>query len=110
MIRRMLRLTLSLTLLVVLAFAAPAHAETRTLTLRYGPVQMGGYNVEFPKAAVRAPKVDGYVTHMSASLVDRRGREITIRDVMLHHLVVHRSGARPNLGPCTSENGEAIYG
>jgi hypothetical protein len=99
-----------LVVVFVLALAAPARAETRTLTLRYGPVHMGGYNVEFPKAPVRAPRVDGYVTHMTADLVDRRGRAITIRDVMLHHLVIHRSGPRPALGPCTSRNGEAIYG
>jgi plastocyanin len=108
MIRRVLR-----SLLVgvfVLLIAAPAQAETRTLKLRYGPVHMGAYNVEFPKAKVRAPRADGYVTHMTASLVDRRGRPITIRDVMLHHLVFHRAGPRPELGPCTSRNGEAIYG
>src|SRR3954471_2353755 len=105
----MLRSTV-IVLLVVLGAAAPARANTRTLTLRYGPVHMGGYNVEFPKAPVRAPRVDGYVTHMTADLVDRRGRAITIRDVMLHHLVIHRSGPRPALGPCTSRNGEAIYG
>ena len=105
----MLRSTL-VALFVLLVAAAPAGAKTRTLTLRYGPVGMGGYNVEFPKAPVRAPEVDGYVTHMTASLVDRRGRAITIRDVMLHHFVIHRNGQRPELGPCTSRRGEAIYG
>ena len=108
MIRPMVRLLLAVGIL--LALAAPARADTRTLTLRYGPVHMGGYNVEFPKAAVKAPKVNGYVTYMTASLVDQRGRPITIRDVMLHHLVFHRSGPRPELGPCTSRSGEAIYG
>ena len=108
MMRPMVRLLLAVGIL--LALAAPARADTRTLTLRYGPVHMGGYNVEFPKAAVKAPKVNGYVTYMTASLVDKRGRPITIRDVMLHHLVFHRSGPRPELGPCTSRSGEAIYG
>src|SRR4051795_13541361 len=97
-----------LVVVFVLALAAPARAETRTLTLRYGPVHMGGYNVEFPKAPVRAPKLDGYVTHMTAGLVDRRGREITIRDVMLPPLVIHRRGPRPAMGPCRSRSGEAI--
>jgi plastocyanin len=106
----MLRSTLLLVVLVLLAVAAPAHAETRTITLKYGPVHMGGYNVEFPKAPVDAPKLNGYVTHMTASLVDKHGKEITIRDVMLHHLVFHRHGPRPDLGPCTSRSGEAIYG
>src|SRR5689334_23546995 len=95
---------------MLLGLAAPAQADTRTLTFRSGPFHMGGYNVEFPKASVRAPKANGYVTHMSARLVDRRGRAITIRDVMLHHLVFHRVGPRPELGPCTSGAGEAIYG
>src|SRR4051812_32563749 len=108
MIGRMLRSLLVVTF--ALALATPARAETRTLTLRYGPVHMGGYNVEFPKARVRAPRLDGYVTHMTASLVDRRGRAITIRDVMLHHLVFHHQGLRPALGPCTNRGGEAIYG
>ena len=51
MMRPMVRLLLAVGIL--LALAAPARADTRTLTLRYGPVHMGGYNVEFPKAAVR---------------------------------------------------------
>jgi plastocyanin len=106
----MLRSTLLLVVLVLLALAAPAHAETRTITLKYGPVHMGSYNVEFPKAPVDAPKLNGYVTHMTASLVDKHGKAITIRDVMLHHLVFHRHGPRPDLGPCTSRSGEAIYG
>ena len=53
-----------------------------------------GFNVALPKAPTRAPGVDGYVTRMSASLVDGRGRPITIRDVMLHHVVFHRVAAR----------------
>src|SRR4051812_13355361 len=104
------RSAFALVALILLALAAPARAATRTVTLEYGPVHMGGYNVEFPKAAVDAPKLDGYVTHMTASLVDKRGEPITIRDVMLHHLVFHRDGPRPELGPCTSRSGEAIYG
>ena len=57
-----------LTLAVLAAlFAAPAQAATRTYTLRYGPTAMGGFNVKFPKAPVRAPNVNGYVVGMTAT-------------------------------------------
>ena len=92
-----------------LVLPAAAQARVRTFTLRYGPVGMGGFNVALPKAPVKAPGVDGYVTGMTASLVDGRGRRITIRDVMLHHVVFHRvaDGSR---GYRCSPGGEPIYG
>ena len=47
---------------------------------------------------------------MTAWLVDGRGRPITIRDVMLHHVVFHRV-AGPRGGYAVHEpGGEAIYG
>ena len=101
-----------LTLAVLTALlAAPADAATRTYTLRSGPVHMGGFNVKFPKRPVKAPNVNGYVVGMTVDLVDKRGRAITIRDVMLHHVVFHRrtDGARER-GPCTSRYSEPIYG
>ena len=100
-----------LTLAVLAALhAAPAQAATRTYTLRSGPTHMGGFNVKFPKAPVRAPKVNGYVVGMTVDLVDARGRPITIRDVMLHHVVFHRRARLGERGPCTSPYGEPIYG
>jgi plastocyanin len=92
------------------ALAAPAQAATRTYTLRYGPVSMGNFNVAFPKAAVKAPRVDGYITRMTVGLADARGRRITIRDVMLHHVVFHRRARLARRGPCSSRGGEPIYG
>ena len=100
-----------LTLAVLAALLpAPAHAATRTYTLRSGPTHMGGFNVKFPKAPVRAPKVNGYVVGMTVDLVDARGRPITIRDVMLHHVVFHRRARLGERGPCTSPYSEPIYG
>jgi plastocyanin len=96
--------------LATLLLPSAAQARTHTYTLRYGPVTMGGFNVKFPKAPVRAPQVNGYITHMSARLVDRRGRPITIRDVMLHHFVFHRRGRPRTSGDCSNEGGEPIYG
>ena len=90
--------------------AAPAHAATKTYTLRSGPVHMGGFNVKFPKRPVKAPNVNGYVVGMTVDLVDKRGRAITIRDVMLHHVVFHRRGRSAERGPCTNRYSEPIYG
>jgi plastocyanin len=108
--RRVVRVTAVLAVaLSALAFSAAGEAKVKTYDLRFGPVRMGGFNVAFPKMPVRAPRVDGYVTRMTASLVDRRGRRITIRDVMLHHVVFHRV-ADSSRGYRCSPGGEPIYG
>jgi plastocyanin len=98
------------TVVLVALLALPAHAGTRTYTLRHGPVRMENFNVAFPKANVRAPNVDGSIVGMTVRLVDRRGRPITIRDVMLHHVVFHRRARLASRGPCSSHGGEPIYG
>lgn len=103
-------LTVGVVLLASASASAPAEAATRTVTLRYGPVAMGAFNVEFPKAAVRSPGVDGYVTEMSVRLVDRLGRPVTIRDVMLHHVVFFQRRAAPVRDRCGTRNDEAFYG
>ena len=51
-----------------------------------------------------------YHIGMNVRLVDRRGRPITIRDVMLHHVVFHRRARLASRGPCSSRGGEPIYG
>ncbi len=104
------RRTVALLILVALTLPSAAQAGTRTYTLRYGPVRMGGFDVKFPRAAVRAPRVDGYVTHMTVGLVDAHGRPVTIRDVMLHHVVFHRRGRATVRGDCSNPGGESIYG
>ena len=102
-------------LLVVLAAllllpAAPAAAKLKTYTLQYGPIRMGGFNVKLPKAKVPAPRVSGYIVHMNAELVNAKGRKVTIRDVMLHHLVFHRRRESSVRNACSSAHGEAFYG
>ena len=54
-------LTALSTIVVMTALASPALAGTRTYTLRHGPVRMENFNVAFPKATVKAPKVNGYI-------------------------------------------------
>jgi plastocyanin len=97
-------------LIAVALWPVAAHAATRTYTLRYGPVSMGGFNVEFPKVVVRAPRVDGYVVGMHARLEDGRGRVVTIRDVMLHHTVFFQDTRSVGLGGCGARSQEAFYG
>src|SRR4051812_23173183 len=89
---------------------ALADAATRTYNLRYGPVSMGGFNVEFPKVVIPAPGVDGYVVGMHARLEDRNGRAVTIRDVMLHHTVFFQNTPHGGLGSCGERAQEAFYG
>src|SRR3954467_3499927 len=90
--------------------AAPAAAKLKTYTLQYGPVRMAGFNVKFPKANVRTPRVNGYIVHMDARLVNSKGRRVTIRDVMLHHLVFHRRRESRVRNECSSAHGEAFFG
>jgi hypothetical protein len=71
---------------------------------------MGGYNVLLPKPFVRAPRVNGHIVRMHARLVDERGRRVTIRDVMLHHVVFRRMWHPRVHHECTSPAGEAFYG
>src|SRR5580765_3552924 len=97
-------------LCALLVPAAPAAAKLHRYTLQYGPVRMGGFNVKLPKAKVRAPRVNGYIVHMDAELVNAKGRRVTIRDVMLHHLVFHRRRESSVRNACSSRHGEAFYG
>ncbi len=105
-----MRVVVTAAVLSLLLAVAPAQAATKTYTYRHGPVRMGGFNVKFPKAPVKVPNVDGYVVGMTADLVDRKNRRITIRDVMLHHLVFHRQGNIGRRGDCSSRYSEPIYG
>src|SRR4051794_29687864 len=100
-------------LLVVVAWAAlapVARAERRVFVYRSTPVAMGQFNVEFPKQWVKAPPRDGYIVSMSARLVDTRGRVVTIRDVMLHHVVFFRRRFQSTASACTGARQEAFYG
>src|SRR4051794_14840091 len=97
-VRRIALLALATTLLL----AAPAQARLRTFHMRYGPVAMGGFNVKYPRGLVRVPDANGNIVRMHARLVDSKGRRVTIRDVMLHHIVFHRYRPSNITGQCTS--------
>ena len=83
------RLLAPLTLIAGLVFAAPAAAETVTETFRTGPIQVSGYEVKQNdfEFGIPKPKVDGYVTGMSVDVVDADGTPVSIKRLMLHHIV-----------------------
>jgi hypothetical protein len=83
---RVLVLTL---VLAALALGSPATAAAveETLVLRSRAITLKPYEVVQGAVAVPSPKLDGYVTRMSAELVDMLGRVQTRYDVMLHHAV-----------------------
>lgn len=78
-----------------LLLPANALAETLTLTLRApNPITIAPYGVVQGEALVPSPKLDGHVVGMSATLVDAAGVELPIQNVMLHHVVFGKLGAR----------------
>ena len=79
-----------LSLVLLLACAAPASAAIKRVTVRQGPLAVDPYGVRFtsPKTrAIRAPGLDGYLVSMHTRVVDRRGRPMPVRRLMLHHIV-----------------------
>jgi plastocyanin len=102
---------IALTLAVAVGWAAPAMAgaKTRTLTMRFGPVKLNGYETGTGNDRVRAPRRSGYVTSMYARLVDRRGRPIPQQRVMLHH-VFFTSEGHAGRGDCAPASSETFYG
>ena len=106
--RRLTSLTFAVA--VLLALPSPAAAALKTYSLRYGPVAMAGFNVSFPRGVVRTPRVNGYIVRMHADLVDREGRRVTIRDVMLHHVLFSQRRAAGVNWQCARADKEAFYG
>ena len=100
------------TLVAAAALPAGAGAAVRTRVVRYGPVEVGGFQTRMPKAHIPAPGVDGSLTHMDVRLVGARGRPISLGRVMLHHVVFLDDGA-PGTAPrgaCGGRHGRPFYG
>ncbi|MDA0184992.1 plastocyanin/azurin family copper-binding protein [Solirubrobacter phytolaccae] len=98
------------TLGALAALAAPASGSVERYRLRHGPTVIGAYQTVYPRGRVHPPPIDGFITGMHARLVDRRGRPVTIRDVMLHHVFFHRARPEPTDLPCAGKHHEAFYG
>src|SRR3954453_12090662 len=80
-------------LLWALVLAGPAGAST-TVTERYGPIRMAPYEVARGDEIFNIPKpdVDGFITHMKATLVYADGTPVPIPNTMLHHVVMLDTG------------------
>ncbi|MBA3746650.1 MAG: hypothetical protein H0W96_04045 [Solirubrobacterales bacterium] len=91
---------------------AAAQARVETFTLTSKPFTLSGFNTIFPKVHVPTPQRSGYITRMDAHLVDERGIRVSIRDVMLHHIVFINNGA-PGIdknSSCKGRGGEPFWG
>jgi plastocyanin len=98
--------------LLLAAAPAAAPAAVTTKVMRYGPVHMDGFETRLPKTRIPSPGVDGWLTHMNVRLVDSRGRRVSIRHVMLHHIVFINDGRHKSeyRGSCEGRHGEPFYG
>ncbi len=112
--RRLWALVGSFAAVFALVAVAPAAAQARTevMQLRSKPFLLSGFATIFPKVPVPTPRRAGYITRMDAWLVDDRGRRVSIRDVMLHHIVFINMGS-PGVdknGSCPGRGGEPFWG
>ena len=91
---------------------APGIASAQTITYRAGPFHVGGFETKLPKIQVRAPHMDGYITRMTATLHYANGHRVSIRKVMLHHIVFLNLGRPTNEpgGSCKGRKGEPFFG
>jgi plastocyanin len=73
---------------------------------------MNGFETKLPKLRVRAPHLNGFITKMNATLHYSDGRRVSIRRVMLHHIVFLNDGEPNNEpgGSCKGRKGEPFYG
>jgi plastocyanin len=84
-----------LSVLAVLAAAlhpGGARAAEQTLVFRSAAITIPGYGVAQSYQLVPSPSFDGYVTSMSADVVDAKGTSVPITRVMLHHVVFAKLG------------------
>ncbi len=97
-------LTVVATLAALSALAASAGAAPVKLSFTSEPVTVGGYAVEKSITAnIDRPHGDGFITAMSADIVDvKTGKQVPISRIMLHHIVFaafgNGQGNRPFYG------------
>jgi len=100
-------------LLAVALTASSAHARAETVTLRSKPFTLSSFRTALPKVGVPAPGRTGYITRMDAHLVYENGRRVSIRQVMLHHIVFLNdgmAGGRRKRTTCKGRGGEPFWG
>jgi hypothetical protein len=106
-----LRKALLLGLALVALPAAPAGAKPYHMTLKEGPFELGPYSVRLGGGGdIRTPRINGFVTHMQADVVDvHTGKVVPIQRIMLHHIVFSNRArlpsARARRSTATARNG-----
>ncbi|HEX8855113.1 MAG TPA: hypothetical protein VF752_05880 [Thermoleophilaceae bacterium] len=95
---------------LVLVLAGPASADVKSVTMKYGPIDIGPYQALRSSTYVPTPELDGFVTEMDAHVIDAEtGQEIPQYQVMLHHVAFTDEARRD--GSCPRKNiGERFYG
>ncbi len=73
-------------------YPSAASAAGQTIVLRSAAITVPGYGVSQNTQLVPSPNVDGFVTAISADVVDEAGVSIPITSVMLHHVVLAKLG------------------
>jgi plastocyanin len=102
-------LGLGLAIAICWALPAAATAKTRTLKMRFGPVNLSGYETGTGTNNTPSPHLNGYVTAMHAHLVDKAGKPIPQQRVMLHH-VFFTNQSHGGHGDCVKAHTETFYG
>jgi plastocyanin len=87
-----LAVVLAVALLALGAGSAAAATHTESFT---HPVSVEPFGVQQEVTfGVDHPKVDGFITGMSADVVDADGKQVPINRIMLHHIVFQKVGVR----------------
>jgi hypothetical protein len=79
--------------LAAFGLASVARAGTQTLVFRSQAITVKPFQAAQSVQLVPSPSVDGYVTGMSADLVDANGNVVSPSHSMLHHVVFAKLGA-----------------
>ena len=107
-------LLLALAAAALAALPTAAEAAQRTITKRFGPVGIGPYAVKYRTSRFEAPRVNGHIVRMHARVVDRRGRQLPVSRMMLHHLTFKDLGrpghTRRDTTYCPGRLGQRFYG
>src|SRR3712207_5979025 len=102
-----MRRALTLAALALALAPAAAAAAPVTKTFTYGPVEVDGYAVKQSATGAPRPEGAGFITHMSADVVDvKTGKQVPIDRIMLHHILFLNVGN----GSRGASVGDAFYG
>jgi hypothetical protein len=108
-------LILALMVLLFIPLAGTADARIKKVVVRQGPLHVRGYQVRYTDRhtrRVRTPGMNGYIVKMFARVVDTHGRHISVKRIMLHHVLYKNMGRFPGdrREAICGARGESFYG